>query len=122
RIALAIGHIGDLLRRWREPRGQHELVAAGEIAHIGAILIHDRKPLHPPFRRTGLVDKYHAAVEIAAFAGEPFVNSVGDDMSDAPPIVGRGEILLTVELLSAEHVPQPEFRLQAPVSLPPDAA
>ena len=42
RIALAVGHIGDLLRRRREPRGEDKLIAAGEIAHIGAVLIHDR--------------------------------------------------------------------------------
>src|SRR5262245_6597065 len=63
-----------------------------------------------PLRRTGLVDEDDAAVEIAAFPGEPFVDCIRDDVSDAPRIVGRGQIF-AVELLSAEHVPQPEFRL-----------
>ena len=43
-------------------------------------------------------------------------------MRDPPPVVRRREILLAVELLAGEHVPQPEFRLQAAVALPRDAA
>src|SRR5262249_60876205 len=106
----------------RRPRGSLESARAGEIAHLGPVLIHYPKPLPGPLRRTGLVDEHHAAVEIPALPGEPFVDCVGNDVGDAPPIVRRGQILLAVELLSAKHVPQPEFRLQAPVSLPPDAA
>ena len=40
----------------------------------------------------------------------------------APPVVGRGEILLAVELLAGEHVPQPELGLQPAVALARDAA
>ncbi len=121
RIALAVGHVGDLLGRGREPRREHEIVAAREIAHIGAVLIHDGEPLDAPLRRAGLVDEHDAAVEIAAVAGEPLVDRVRDDVGDAAPIVRRREILLAVELLAGEHVPQPEFGLQPPVALPRDA-
>jgi hypothetical protein len=38
-------------------------------------------------------------------------------MSDAAPIVGRGEVLLAGELLAGEHVPQPELGLQPAVGL-----
>jgi hypothetical protein len=105
RIALPVGHVGDLLRRRIEARRQHQVVAAGEIAHAGAVLVHDGEPLHPPILRAGLVDEHDAAVEIALLAGERLVDRVGDDVRDAPPVVGRGEILLAVELLAREHVP-----------------
>src|SRR5262249_2214829 len=117
RIALPIGHVGDLLRRWREPRRQNKLVAAGEITDIGAVLIHDREPFDAPLGRPGLIDEYDPAVEIAALPGQALVDCIGDDMCDAPPIVGRGEILLAVELLPGEDVPQSKFRLQATIRL-----
>ena len=45
RLALPVGHVGDFLRRRREARRQHEVLAAREIAHIGAVLIHDGEAL-----------------------------------------------------------------------------
>ena len=45
-----------------------------------------------------------------------------DDVRDAAPIVGRGEILLAGELLAGEHVPEPELGLQPPVALAGDAS
>ena len=106
----------------REARRQHQVVAAREIAHAGAVLIHDGQPLDAPVLRPGLVDEHDAAVEIAFLAGEPLVDRVGDDVRDAPPVVGRREVLLAVELLAGEHVPQPELGLQPPVALARDAA
>ncbi len=43
-------------------------------------------------------------------------------MGDAPIVVGRGEVLLAGLLAAAEHVPQPEFGLEAAVGLAGDAA
>jgi len=43
-------------------------------------------------------------------------------VGDTPPIVRRGEILLAVQLLAAEHVPQAEFRFQPSIVLPGDRA
>ena len=43
RLALAEGHVGDFLRRRREARRQHEIVAAGQIADVGAVLVHDAR-------------------------------------------------------------------------------
>ena len=38
-------HVGDFLRRRREARRQHQIVAAGQSAHVGAVLIHDGEAL-----------------------------------------------------------------------------
>ena len=53
-----------------------------------------RQPLDAPLLRPGLVDEHDAGVEIALLAGEPLVDRVGNDVGDAPPIVGRGGVLL----------------------------
>src|SRR6185312_13041719 len=65
RIALAELHVGDLLRVRREARRQHEVGAAGQIAHIGTVLVHHREPLDATLLWAGLVYEHHAAVEIA---------------------------------------------------------
>ena len=65
------------------------------------------------FFGAGLVDEDHAAVEIALLAGDAGVDRVGNDMGDAPRILGGGVVLLAGELLAGEHVPQPEFGLHA---------
>ena len=122
RIALPERHIGDFLRRGREARRQHEIVAARQVAHARAVLIHDREALDAALLRPGFVDEHDAGVEIALLAGEPFVDRVRDDVADAPPIVGRREILLAGLLLAAEHVPQPELGFQSAVVLAREAA
>ena len=38
-------------------------------------------------------------------------------MRDAPPIVGRSGVLLTVQLLSGEHIPQSELGLEPALAL-----
>ena len=96
--------------------------AARQIAHIGAVLIHQRQPLDAVLRRSALIDKHHAAVEIAFLAGQALIDLVGDDMRDPPPVFRRGEILLAGELLAGGDVPQAELRLEAPVALPRHAA
>ncbi len=89
----------------------------GQIVHVGTVLVHHRQPLDAPLRRSALVDEHDAAVEIALFAGQALVDLVRDDVRDAPPVFGRGEILLAGELLAGDDVPQPELRLQPPVAL-----
>ena len=81
RVALAELHIGDFLGRRREARRQHEVAAARQIAHIGAVLVHQRQPLDAAFLGAGLVDEHDAAVEIALLAGEALVDLVGDDVA-----------------------------------------
>ena len=122
RHAVGEGHVGDLLRRRREPRRQHQVAAAGQDAHVGAILIHDGEPFDALLLRPALVDEHHAAVEVAGLAGEPLIDRIRDDVRDPPPDVGRGEILRAGELLVGGDVPQPEFRFQPAVALPGDAA
>ncbi|MGX1413797.1 hypothetical protein AB7M43_003889 [Bradyrhizobium elkanii] len=43
-------------------------------------------------------------------------------MRDPPPVFGRGVVLLAGELLAGVDVPEPEFRLHAPVALACHAA
>ncbi len=85
-------------------------VAAREIAHIGAVLIHDGEPLDAALLRAAFIDEHDAAVEIALLAGEALVDRIRDDVRDAPPVVLRREILLSGELLRRKHVPQAELR------------
>ena len=122
RIALAVRHVGDFLGRRIEPRGEHQVLAAREIAGAGAVLIHDGEPFDAPLLRAGLVDEHHAGVEIALLAGQALVNRVRDDVGDAPRLVGRAEILLTDQLLTGEHIPEAELGLEPPVALPGEAA
>jgi hypothetical protein len=60
----------------RKAGREHEVVATGEIAQIGAILVHQREPLGPPIFGAGLVYEDHAAIEIALFAGQALVDRV----------------------------------------------
>ena len=105
RLIVDEGHVGDFLRRRREPRRQHEIAAAGQDAHVGAVLVHDGEPLDPLLLRTGFVDEHHAAVEIAGVAGQALIDRVRDDMRDPAPDVGRGEILRAGELLGRRPRP-----------------
>src|SRR6266571_5610917 len=88
RLSLPIGHVGDFLAGRREARRQHQVVAAGEVAYAGAILVHDGEPLDPALLRARLVDEDNAAVEVALLAGEALIDRIRDEMPDAPPVVG----------------------------------
>ena len=61
-------------------------------------------------------------VEIALLAGQALIDRVGNDVRDAPPVVGRGEILFAVELLAGKHIPETELGLQPSVALARDPA
>ena len=65
RLVVDERHVGDFLRRRREPRRQHEIAAARQDAHVGAVLVHDGEPLDALLLRPGFVDEHDAAVEIA---------------------------------------------------------
>ena len=97
----------------RKARREHEIVAAREIAHVGAVLVHDREALDAALLRARFVDEDDAAVEIALVAGEPLVDAIRDDVSDAPPVVGRRRVSLAVEILAREHIPQAELGRRA---------
>ena len=108
------------MRRRAEARGQHEIVAAGQLAHVGAVLVHDGEALDALVLRPGLVDEDDAGVEIALLAGEPLIDRVGDDVArraaNSPASVKNCS---PVELLAGEHVPQPEL---APGAVRPAAS
>src|SRR3569833_2111734 len=122
RPLLPVRHVGDFLRRRIEARRQNEIVAARDVARIGAVLIHDGEALDAMRLRTGLVDEDDATVEITLLAGQALVDRIGDDVADAAPVVLRGEVLLAVELLPGEHVPQAEFRFEAAIALAGDTS
>ncbi len=116
-IALAIRHVSDGVGRGGEARREHEILAAREVAHVGAVLVHEREALDAPLTGPGFVDEYDAAVEVAFLAGQPFIDRIRNDMRDAPPVVGGGVVLLAVQLLAGEHVPQPELGLEPTLAL-----
>ena len=110
------------MRRRIETRREHQVIAARQIAHAGAVLIHDGEALHAPILRAGFVHEYDAAVEIAFLAGHALVDRVRNDVRDAPPIIGRREILLPIELLAGKHIPKAKLGLQPAIALARDAA
>ena len=122
RLAAFVGHVGDFLPVRREARRQRDRPAVGEIADIGAVLVHDGEPLLALVLRAGLVDEDDARVEIALLAGQPLVDRVGDDVGDAARVGLVGEELLADQLLAGKGVPQPELGAQAAVGLLADAA
>ncbi len=121
-ITLAEFHIGDLLRRRREPRRQHQIRPARQVTHIGTVLIHQRQSLDAALLGARFVNEDHAAIEIALLAGQALIDLVGNDVGDTTPVFRRGEILLASQLLTGGDVPQPEFGLQATIALPGHAA
>src|SRR5262249_46894858 len=122
RIALAEFHIGDFLAVRREARRQNEVAAARQIAHIGAVLIHQRQPLDAALLGASLVDEYDAAVEITLLAGQALIDLVGDDVTDAAPGFRRGVVLLSRELLRGVDVPETKLRPQPAIPHPRHAA
>jgi hypothetical protein len=58
-----------------------------------------------------------SGIKIALLSGEPFVDRIGNDMGYPAPIVRRGEILLTDQLLAGEHVPQAELGFEPAVGV-----
>ena len=114
RLTLAERHVGDFLSRRREARRQHEVGAVGQIAHVGAVLVHQREALDAALLRPGLVDEYDAAVEVALLAGQPLVDRVRNDVGDAAGILRRSRnSCCPTSCAAAEHVPQPEIGLAA---------
>src|SRR5262249_45638444 len=91
-ITLALVRVGERVGGRREPRREPEVSPAGEVAHVGAVLIHQREPFDTPLLRTGFVDEDDADVEIALLAGDPLVDGVGNDVGDASPITGGGVV------------------------------
>ena len=63
-------HIGDVQRGGREARRDDELVAARQIADIGAVLIHHGEALAALLLGAGLVDEDDARVEESLLAGD----------------------------------------------------
>ena len=73
---------------------------------IGPVLIHDGEPLDAALGRAAFGDINHPRVEIAFLTGNPFVDRIGDDVRDTPPVSGFGLGPKTDQLLAREHIPQ----------------
>ncbi len=121
RIAGAESHIGDLLRGGRETRRHDKIVAARQIAHIGAVLVHDREALAAVLRRAGLVDEDDAGIEKALLAGDAREDRIRNDVRDAARIVGVGDILLACDLRARRPRPRGGTRSAAARRRPPAA-
>ncbi len=90
--------------------------------HVEAVLVHDGEPLHAAILRARLVDEHDARVEVAQLAGELLVDLVGDDVTDAAPILRAGGEALTGELPAGGDVPEAELRDDAAVGAALDIA
>ena len=108
-------HVGDLLAVRREPRGEHQRRAVGQVAGVGAVLVHDLQAAHRLGLGSALGDEDHAGVEIALLAGQLLIDRVGDLVRDAAPVGGGGGELRADQRLAGVDVPQAEIGAEAPV-------
>src|SRR4029078_3048319 len=115
RLVAGVRHERDLLIGRTEARREHELLALAEQAHVEAVLVNARKPLHAPVLRTRFVDEHDARVEVTRLARELLVDLVGDDVVDAAPVLRAGGESLAGELFSGRRVPETELRDDAAV-------
>ena len=94
RLLAGVLQEGDFLGGGAEPRGQHQLAALAQQAHVGAVLVHEGQPLAAPVLGARLVDEGDLGVEVAPLAGQALVDLVGGAVGKAAPLVGvRGEAL-----------------------------
>ena len=71
----------------------------------------------PALLRSRFRDKHYAGIEVPVFAGNSFIDRVGHDMGDPPPIPGQGEIAQPHHLLLGKNIPQAELDPKAPIGL-----
>ena len=108
-------HVGDLLGIGREPRREHQVGAVGQIAGVGAVLIHDRQAPDAVGAGPALGYEDDAGVEIAGRAGQLLIDGVGDLVADSAPVLRRGGELQAQQLLAGIGVPQAEVGGQSAV-------
>jgi hypothetical protein len=92
-----------------------------QVAHVGAVLVHDGKPLAAVLLGAGFVHEHDARVEEAAEARDLRIDRIGDDVADAAPEIAVGHVLLAGDLLARIDVPQAELRLEASGRIAGDA-
>ncbi len=61
---------------------------------------------------TGFRNINNAGVKIAFFTGQTFINSVGNNVGDPPPVVFGGGERLSFKLVLGINVPQAKFNSQ----------
>ena len=121
-LPLGLRHVGDVLRRRRIARRHDGGIALRQVAHIGAVLIHDREPLAAVLLRSRFIDEHHARVEEAAEARHLGIDRIGNDVADAAPEIGIRHVLLAGELLARLDVPQAELGAKPARRIARDAA
>ena len=78
--------------------------------HIGAVIIHNRQPLLALVFGATFGHINHAAVKIAAFAGDPGIDRIGHFMRHPPPSAGGANKLQPIaKLFARKHVKHAEF-------------
>ena len=76
---------------------------------ILAVLIHNRQPFDAAGCRSGLRNINHPRVKIPLFAGQTFINGIGNHMCHPAPVaLGRCK-RLPFHLALGRHVPQPKL-------------
>ena len=118
RLVAGVLHVGDILGRGAEARGEHQLAPLAQQPHVGAVLVHHGQPLAAALLRAGLVDEDDLRVEIALLAGEALVDLVGDEMPQPAPLLRGDDESLRGELTACEHVPEAELADHPPVRRP----
>src|SRR5207248_2958051 len=88
-----------------------ERAAVGDVAVVGAVLVHDGDALDAGVERAGLRDIGDAGVEVALLAGDALVDRVGDDVRQPPPVAGLAGEGEPGGLRALDDVPQAEVDL-----------
>ncbi len=96
----------------RKARRQRHRSAVGQKLVIFAVLIHNRQPLDAPGCRAAFRNIHDPGVKIAFFAGQTFVNGIGNHVSNAAPVVFGGGKRLSFQLFFGKNVPQAKFHPQ----------
>ena len=99
----------DFLRDGIEARRQYQVAAIGEQARVEAVLIHNGQAFQTLVLRSGFVDKDHLGVEITLLQGHFFINTIGDDVTQPAPSLGRCGKTLCVQRLTQNRVVQFDY-------------
>mmetsp|Transcript_28668 Transcript_28668/g.54116 ORF Transcript_28668/g.54116 Transcript_28668/m.54116 type:complete len:284 (-) Transcript_28668:314-1165(-) len=105
-----IAGVKDAVAIGGKARGKHNRLRAGQILHVGPVIVHDGKTLAPLGLGAGFRHKHHTAVKIATLAGDPAINRIGHLVCDAPPAIsGANKLQPVAQFRARKHVIKAEF-------------
>ena len=81
-----------------------------------AVLIHDRQAFDAPVAGTVFRDIDDPGIEITRFAGQAFIDGIGNDMGDPPPVTWCAEIDQTGHLFARQDVPKAKLYAQPAIA------